>query len=134
MGSMTIDENTLNIGLIYSFRGEGGSLIRVLLKLQELGSSPCSGIPPALHFNADVICRHHNLMKPTAVHKEQEVELGNSEPASNLATPSLWNFPNSCKPPSFLHLPEAQGEPGTLSDEHFNRLKNPEEIEVRLAL
>jgi hypothetical protein len=109
-----IEENTLNIGLIYSFQGEGGSLIRVLLKLQELGSSQCSGIPPALHFNADVICRHHNLMKPTAVHKEQEVELGNPEAASNLATPILWNFPNFIKPLIFLHLPAAQGETGTL--------------------
>lgn len=73
----TLQENRealslMNTLLILNLVLGGGrnSLVNVLLKLEELGSSQQPGIPPALHFNTAVICRHHYLMKHTAVQEE----------------------------------------------------------------
>lgn len=79
-----IDEYTLDIGLIYSFQRDKRQFGE-RAPLQELGSNQHTGIPPASHFNTAVICRHHYLMKHTAVQEEQGVEFGNKGPAGNLA-------------------------------------------------
>lgn len=56
--------------------GEGAPFQTALLKLEELGSPRPAGIPPALHFNTAVICRHRYLMKLTAVQEEKEAGSG----------------------------------------------------------
>lgn len=119
--------NTLLIlNLFIVFGGEGGSLGSVLLKLQELGGGLCTGIPPALHFNTVVICRHHYSMKHTAVQEEQEAGFGNEGSAGNLATMSSGISLTQSSRPSFLCPPPAQ-PPVTIQNDHFNYTNNQAE-------
>lgn len=119
--------NTLLILNLFIVCGEErDSLVSVLLKLQELGSNPCAGIPPALHFNTAVICRHHYLMKHTAVPEEREAEFGTKGSAGNLAIMSSGISLTQSSRPSFLCPPPAQS-PVTLQNDRFNYTNNPAE-------
>lgn len=118
--------NTLLILNLFKVIGrKRGSLVSVLLTLQELGSNQNTGIPPASHFNTAVICRHHYLMKHTAVQEEQEAEFGNKGPAGNLAILSA-GISLTHKLPLLL-ISFSSSTSSHFQKHHFNYINNRED-------
>lgn len=121
-----IDEYTLDIELIYSFWRGGRPFGECAVKTLGTWQRPVHRNSPALHFNTVVICRHHYLMKHTAVQEEQEAGFGNEGSAGNLATMSSGISLTQSRGPSFLCPPPAQ-PPVTIQNDHFNYTNNQAE-------
>lgn len=71
----------------------GGSFLDLTVETRGIGSAHPAGIPPALHFNTAVICRHRYLMKRTAVQEEKEAGVWQHGTGVRLAGSVIWNSP-----------------------------------------